>query len=187
MKDELRPRGLLYNLTKRGDGQVGTCFIHSLPENSEQIKDWLGQLNIGLEYRGEGLPNVALKVLQRLVKGNRTREWLTGEKKAELLEEYDFKCAMCDSRSSELEWDHVCRLSESFGQQEFQPLCPACHKDKTEKEATSYDEDQLASHFEKLTWDQYVASPRPPPLVYRAKQVPEELPPWLYDRRCPEM
>ena len=186
MKDELRPRGLLYNLTKRGDGQVGTCFVHSLPENSEQIKDWLGQLNIGLEYRGEGLPNVALKVLQRLVKGNRRREWLTGEKKAELLEEYDWRCAMCDSRSSSMEWDHVCRLSESFGEQEFQPLCPACHKEKTEKEARSYDEDQLASHFEKVTWDQYVASPRPPPLVYRAKQVPEEFPGFMIAdvRRC---
>ncbi len=76
-----------------------------------------------------------------------------------------------------MEWDHVCRLSESFGEQEFQPLCPACHKEKTEKEARSYDEDQLASHFEKVTWDQYVASPRPPPLAYRVKQVPDEFPP----------
>ncbi len=123
MKDELRPRGLLYNLTKRVDGQVGTCVIHSIPENAGEIIEWLKRLDIGLEYRGEGLPNVALKVLQRLVKGNREREWLTGERKAELLEEYDFKCAMCDSRSSSMEWDHICRLSESFGEQEFQPLC----------------------------------------------------------------
>ncbi len=122
MKDKLQARGLLYNLTKRGEGKVGTCVVHSLPENSGLISDWLKRLDIGLEYRGEGLPNVALKVLQRLVKGTREREWLTGERKAELLEEYDFKCAMCDSRSSNLEWDHICRLSESFGEQEFQPL-----------------------------------------------------------------
>ena len=40
MKDELRPRGLLYTLSKRGDGQVGTCVIHSLPENAGPIMEW---------------------------------------------------------------------------------------------------------------------------------------------------
>ena len=63
MKDETRARGLIYTMTKRGEGQVGTCVVHSLPENSGLISDWLKRLDIGLEYRGGGLPNVALKVL----------------------------------------------------------------------------------------------------------------------------
>ncbi len=52
MKDELRPRGLIYNLTKRADDQVGSCVIHSLPENSGSIAEWLKRLDIGLDYRG---------------------------------------------------------------------------------------------------------------------------------------
>ena len=82
MKDKLQARGLLYNMTKRGEGKVGTCVVHSLPENSGLISDWLQRLDVGLEYRGEGFPNVALKVLQRLVQGTRQRAGLTGERRA---------------------------------------------------------------------------------------------------------
>ena len=39
----------------------------------------------------------------------------------------------------------------------------------TDLEAKSYDTNLLASHFERGIWENYVMSPRPPPLVYKAK------------------
>ena len=86
---------------------------------------------------------------------------VNGRAKAELLEEFDHKCALCGSRGL-LEFDHIARHSEGYGEQLMQPLCVACHRLKTDGEAKSYDEDHMASHFEKNVWEQYVDSPRPP-------------------------
>ena len=33
----------------------------------------------------------------------------------------------------------------------------------------------MASHFEKNVWEQYIDSPRPPPLVHKAKTLPPSL------------
>ena len=103
---------------------------------------------MGIEYKGEGLPAISAKVLQRLL---RHKEWvyLTGEQKAELLEKHDHRCAVCDRPSLAFEWDHVHRFSESFGEQKFQPFCPECHKMKMDLESKSYDTDLLASQFER--------------------------------------
>lgn len=166
MKDEARIRSLILNLRKK----KGTMVIHAMPEDFIQIEAWLKRLDIGLPYRGEGLPSVSLKVLQTLIKKSRERVWLTGEEKAKLLEEYNYRCAQCGSRG-ELEWDHVARLSDSHGEQEFQPLCVECHREKTTHEARMYDDDQLASHFELEVWKQYVESERPPALVARLREV----------------
>ena len=108
----------------------------------------LARLNIGIQYHGEGLPALSLKVLQALVKRSRERVWLSNEQKASVLAEYGSKCAMCGCKG-QLEFDHVARLSESYGEQEFQPLCVECHREKTTHEARMYDDDQLASHFEQ--------------------------------------
>ena len=56
-------------------------------------------------------------------------------------------------------------ISESFGAQEFQPPCKACHADKTATEPQRLDGDPLASAFEVGVWDAYVRRLRPPPLV----------------------
>ncbi len=74
------------------------------------------RLDCGIEYRGEGLPGMGLKVLHRLVKLGRERVWLTGEQKAESLEENEHKCALCSSRGR-FEWDHSAWHSESYGEQ----------------------------------------------------------------------
>ena len=118
---------------------------------------------------------MALKALQALVRRNRARVYLDGPQKAELLEQYEFRCAICGGASSSFEWDHVARHSESFREPEFQPLCPQCHKDKTATESRSLDSDLLASSFDPRAWNQYVLSPRPPPLVYRVRALPESL------------
>ncbi len=70
-----------------------------------------------------------------------------------------------------LKRDHIARHSESYGEQLFQNLCPQCHREKTDAESRTHDEDHLASHLEKRVWEQYVHSPRPPPLVHRVKAV----------------
>ncbi len=98
LKSETSMRALLYNCTKRVEGCTGVVYLHALPEYSPEIEAWVGRLDCGLLYRGEGLPNMSLKVLHRLIKQGREREWLTGEQKAELLEQFDHKCALCRSR-----------------------------------------------------------------------------------------
>ena len=40
---------------------------------------------------------------------------------------------------------------------------------KTDVESKSFDTDLLASHFERGVWENYVMSPRTPPLVYETK------------------
>ncbi len=165
LKDELRPRTLIHNIRTQEP-----CVVHALPDTSGAMEQWLKRLNIGLEYRGEGLPSLSLKVLQTLVKRSRERVWLTGEEKAAVLEEYGFCCAMCGAKG-ELEFDHIARLSESYDEQQFQPLCVECHREKTTSEARMYDDDQLASHFEREVWEQYVTSPRPPPLVAKLRNI----------------
>ena len=173
MKDSSRPRALLYRMTQARDGTTGTVHIHGMPQHWEETQAWSERL--GLEYRGEGLPSMALKALQTLVRRNRERVYLDGEQKAQLLELFEFRCAVCGGASSQFEWDHVARHSESFGESEFQPLCSACHKEKTATESRSLDTDILASSFCPRAWEQYVLSPRPPPLVYRVRALPESL------------
>ncbi len=76
LKSETGPRALIYNCTKRADTCVGAVVLHSLPDNSDVVAAWVKRLDCGLEYRGEGLPNMALKVLHRLVNKARSREGL---------------------------------------------------------------------------------------------------------------
>ena len=163
LKDQVRLKSLIYNLSRK-DEKRGTVVIHGPPPEAADIQRWLGNLNLGIEYKGEGLPAISAKVLQRLLR-SRERIYLTGEQKVELFERHDHRCAVCNRQSLAVEWDHVSRFSESFGEQKFQPLCPECHRTKTDLESKSYDTDLLASHFERSVWENYVMSPRPPPLV----------------------
>ena len=174
LKDEWKPKSLIYDMHRGVDGVEGRCFIHSVPEYADKICQWLKELGDFMPYRGEGLPNISAKVLVHLLKHGRQRVTLTGEEKAELLDQYNHRCALCNSTSDFLEWDHVERYSESFEQTSFQPLCPECHREKTQKEPRSFDQDPLLSHFEKEVYNQYVKSPRPPPLVHRAKELGDE-------------
>ena len=83
---------------------------------------------------------------------------------------------MCGSKGCVFEFDHIARFSESWGEQEFQPLCVDCHREKTTHERRMYDGDQLASHFERDVWRRHVESPRPPTLVGRLQNYrPEDL------------
>ena len=79
---------------------------------------------------------MSYKVLLHLLR-HRERVYLTGEQKAQLLEEHDFRCAACGARSSHLEWDHKESFATSLAEQtleSFQPLCPSCHSGKNATE-----------------------------------------------------
>ena len=52
----------------------------------------------------------------------------------------------------------------------MQPVCVPCHQLKTTQESRSLTLDILASQFEQSTWERYVPSERPPPMVYKLKE-----------------
>lgn len=174
LKDMSAIRSLTYNCTKI-DAVKGTMTLHVAPDYYQKVMEWLKLLPVQIKYTGEGLPNIAAQVLLLLVKHCRIREYLSGEEKAALLEKYDFSCAACGCKTNDLEWDHVQALSNLApgSVQEFQPLCFACHKEKTASEPRSMTRDFMASHFEKSVYDNYVMSPRPPPMVYKLKECEE--------------
>ena len=130
MKDALRTKSLILRLTKSEGG--GQMHIHGIPPEADDIQHWIQNLDLkNLEYRGEGLPNISQKVLLQLAKHNKEeRIYLTGEEKATLFDEFDFRCAICKQKSTTFEWDHITRLAEAWNQQRFQPLCPSCHVEK---------------------------------------------------------
>ena len=148
--------------------------IHSVGPYFPQIKEWLKFLpHIKHKYTGQGLPNISLKVLLLLIKQCRIREYLTGEEKAQLLEKYNWSCAVCGCKNTELEWDHVEGLEQlTKGMiQRFAPLCTACHAEKTANAPRTLALNYLASHFEKSVYDKYVGSERPPSTCLQAERV----------------
>ena len=176
LKDEACVRSLVYTGTRRDADLRGTITVHGVPEQAQEIQAWLERLGLqeALPYRGEGLPAMSHKVLLHLLR-HRERVYLTGEQKAALLEEHEHRCALCggagDSFDS-FEWDHKVSLATCLEEQTpdaFWPLCPTCHAQKTCDESRAWDSDILASQFERGVWEQYVDSPRPPPLVWRYK------------------
>ena len=84
LKDAGTIRTLVYTCTAK-DGVKGCVCIHAAPPEFEEIKQWLAELDLGIKYTGQGLPAISAQVLLLLVKRGKTREYLSGEAKAELL------------------------------------------------------------------------------------------------------
>ena len=169
LKDEARIKALRYTFTKADADHRGTCVLHALPQDWQEIQRWVTALDCGLIYRGEGLPAMTYKALLRLIT-RKERVYLTGPEKNELLEKHGYACALCGAKENNLEWDHVAALSTSWSEQEFEPLCAQCHTQKTADEPRNFDQDPLASHFCPSVWEAYVESPRPPPLIHKPQE-----------------
>jgi 5-methylcytosine-specific restriction endonuclease McrA len=185
LKDGSRIKSLRYTFSKRAGDQEhkGVCVVHALPQDWREIEAWFGHLDIGLEYRGEGLAGACYKALTQLLR-KKDRVYLTGIEKNELLERYDYACALCGAKD-ELEWDHIVALSTSFGEQAFEPLCGQCHSAKTMEEPRSFGGDPLESHFCPAVWKAYVESERTPPLIHKVAAYGELEGCWIADvRRC---
>jgi 5-methylcytosine-specific restriction endonuclease McrA len=171
LRDSITVRCLSYTCTLHGDGCSGALVIHGLPRHCREIETWVAKLDLGIVYQGQGMAGTSLKVLKLLVRAARERVSLSGEEKAELLEKHGHRCAQCGARGG-LQMDHIARVSDSFLEQKFQALCVECHSTKTRLESKRHENDEeLSSHFELAVWNDYVLSPRAPPLVFRAKEL----------------
>ena len=171
LKDETRTRSLCYKFTKV-DGEQGACVVHSMPLDAGAMMEWLRTLGCGLKYRGQGLPSLTYQVVVHLIK-QKERRYLEGEERYEVMERNGFTCALCGGMGR-FEMDHSVRLSQSYGEQtpdKFENLCAECHQMKSTDEPREFDSDPLASHVDRHVWDEYVTSPRPPPLIYKNEQV----------------
>ena len=67
LKDESQTKQLCYIFTKESK-QKDTRVTHALPQDGNDMILWLQNLNIGLVYKGEGLPALAYKVRNKLTK-----------------------------------------------------------------------------------------------------------------------
>ena len=102
LKDAGAVRTLLYTCTAK-DGCRGSVCVHAAPPEFQEIMQWLTELDLGIKYTGQGLPAISAQVLLLLVKHGKTREYLTGEQKAELLDAHGHLCALCGQKSSSWE------------------------------------------------------------------------------------
>ena len=157
---------LSYRCTKKADGEVGLCTVRERPQDSDDIVRWLARLPREIEYNGERLAAISLKVFLTLLKSERI--YLDKDQKEAILKKQDNRCNMCGGvfdGTHDQEWDHIAALRQTLkGQaQVFQCICSSCHQDKTGLE--SRQDANITSYFNKRAWDCYVQSPRLPPLV----------------------
>ena len=168
LKDESSTKSLVY-IFSRADSEKGTCVIHAMPQDAQDMIQWLKNLDIGLVYRGEGLPSLTYKVLNKLIK-EKERTYLNGEEKHELLEANGYACASCGDRGK-VEFDHTIRFSQSYGDSKPDaPRCRECHATKTSEEPKEFETCPLESNLDAHVWEQYVKSERLPPLIYKNEQ-----------------
>ena len=177
LKDELRIKSLRYTFT-RAEKESGTCIVHAMPSDWYDMTRWLDKLGCGITYRAESLQSLYYKVLVKLVT-QKSRRYLKSEEKHILMEEtFGYLCAGCGARG-QVEWDHINRLSNSYGEQtldSFQPLCGECHQQKSQGEPILFDTDPLVSHVDRHVWEEYVLSSRTPPLVQKINKLSESDP-----------
>ena len=95
LKDMQVTKALRYTFVKGRDTHKGVLHIHGMPAHSREIMDWLCALDLGIPYRGEGLPGVSYKVLLALIRRSRVRTHLEGQQRHELLEAANYKRALC--------------------------------------------------------------------------------------------
>ncbi len=160
MKSLLEMSALKYQCHKAVDKVSGLCTIKEVPRHFQEIAGFMQRL--GLEYHCEGLAVASMRALMHLLRVERRSPPVAERER--LLQEHGGLCAMC-KRESATEWDHVAPLHQLAGQaQTYQPLCEACHAQKTEDQG--FHQRALHSRVSKRVWDEYVRSPRPPPLVW---------------------
>ena len=159
------------------------CTITRTPPDHSELKDFVARLaeltGLPLTYRGEGLPNLTLRMLQTLIKEK--RRYLTPQEKKELLLKQNGRCNSCLEILGDIQCDHVVPLCECT-EQVFQILCPDCHTAKTW--AQSAHSDILASSFNTETHRLFCESPRPKAMVFEGNEVTSDQNLLLDIRRC---
>ncbi len=194
-RDQLMDRGTSPKVALRNGVEIGSLsfplgknrgsvVIRQEIQDEESIHRWLEKLPRKIKWCGERLPALAAKVLMELLKAH--RQTPSQELKAELLKQQEHNCAECGGAfDNDIEWDHVTPLRQICGNapQEFQALCATCHLSKTELEGKA--DRTLTSRFSMSTWNSYVATPRPPPLVWNVREFKQDENTFEIDvRRC---
>ncbi|CAE7238133.1 unnamed protein product [Symbiodinium natans] len=139
------------------------CVISAFHEDLDVLQAWMGRL--GLPYCGQRLAGAASEVFLHLLKARRDPP---GSRQA-LLAEQDHQCKLCAApiTATTCELDHIVPVHQSFAAQaqNLQALCLECHRNKTALESSHAT--TLESRFSRRAYEQYVESPRLPPLVFK--------------------
>ena len=106
-----------------------------------------------IEYVNEGIGAVVSRIICKEKK--QKREYLDEKSRLDLIKSFKNKCTMCGLQSEIFEIDHITPLS-SGGTNEIenlQPLCPDCHRLKTESERENgeYDDDEDMSELQEAS------------------------------------
>ena len=96
--------------TLRLKTKKGLCVIKSYPEDYEKINQWYENMN--MKYTGAPLATSAASAFLSLLKPK--RRILSAQKKEEIRQIQNNKCAMCDETLKEVEYDHIIPLSHSI-------------------------------------------------------------------------
>ena len=164
---------LSYVCNETTDGCAGVCKLRELPPEAESIQAWLRRLPRDIEYRGERLPAITARVFLELLRAERRTP--PASERQRLLKEQDHRCALCAGVfDDDVEWDHAQPLQQQVKgkEQSFQAVCASCHAEKTALEGKQ--DRTLESRFSAHAWENYVLSPRPPPLVFEAHKLDED-------------
>ena len=139
------------------------CVISAFHADLDVLQAWMGRL--GLPYCGQRLAGAASEVFLHLLKARRDPP---GSRQA-LLAEQDHQCKLCAApiTATTCELDHIVPVHQSFAAQaqNLQALCLECHRNKTALESSHAT--TLESRFSRRAYEQYVESPRLPPLVFK--------------------
>ena len=174
---------LRYRCVEAVDGASGDCVIKEAPEDAEAIEGWLERLGRPVDWNKERLPALANRVFLALLAAER-RTPTAAEKEAILLRQFG-RCAACSGilEADDTEFDHVAAVKTLVrGQrQAYQALCLGCHAEKTSLDGGWR---SIESRFSKGAWDDYVRSPKMPPLSWQP-HAPQALASVELDvRRC---
>ena len=153
---------LQYRCVQAKDGCSGMCIIRELPPEKNENEEWLGNLPRAIEWRGEGIPALAQKVMLEPMKAERRTP--SKAEQQSILEEQKSRCNLCGGVfDGDLEWDHKARLQQTVKGKThvFQANCASCQFDKSTQEGSQTK--LLESRFAKRAWDAYAVTPRPPP------------------------
>ena len=147
-----------YHCVMRKDNSSGLCVIRQLPAEAQQLKDWLEKLPIDVQYCGEGIAGVTLKVFNALLKAERNTP--SHEMRDSIIQEQEGRCNHCGDLfgANPPEFDHIIPLQQTPAgdAQEYQALCRSCHDEKTTFEGRQAR--SVESCFNRVVYEQYVRS-----------------------------
>ena len=162
---------LSYQCCKAMDGCSGVCRVRQLPQEAAAIQQWLVNLPLKIEWKGEGLPATSQRVFNELLRSERRSP--TPAERKRILVEQDGRCYICGGifdgpkeNPRDAEFDHVSplRMTVRGQRQVFAAACSSCHLEKSQLEGRQ--DRSLESHFSPHVWQSYICTQRPPPLVF---------------------